>query len=50
MISLQKSNKSFKDECAVNQLSLAVSGSEIYGLFGSNGAGRSLKPLIIDLK
>ena len=41
MIAIQNTSKTFKGLQAVNQLSLAVSEGEIYGLLGSNGAGKS---------
>lgn len=41
MISLQKTSKTFKGSPAVKQLSLSVADGEIYGLLGSNGAGKS---------
>lgn len=41
MIAIQNTSKDFKGFQAVNQLSLAVVEGEIYGLLGSNGAGKS---------
>ncbi len=41
MIEIQNASKSFKGLLAVNRLSLTVSEGEIYGLLGSNGAGKS---------
>ena len=41
VISVQNITKSFKDLTAINELSLEVSTGEIYGLLGSNGAGKS---------
>jgi len=41
MISIQNTSKRFKGLQAVNQLSLTVAEGEIYGLLGSNGAGKS---------
>jgi len=41
MIAIQNTSKTFKGLQAVNQLSLAVAEGEIYGLLGSNGAGKS---------
>ena len=41
MIAIQNTSKTFKGLLAVNQLSLSVEKGEIYGLLGSNGAGKS---------
>ena len=41
IIDIQSLTKSFKDSNALNGLSLDVSCGEIYGLLGSNGAGKS---------
>lgn len=41
MIAIQNTSKKFKGLQAVNQLSLTVAEGEIYGLLGSNGAGKS---------
>lgn len=41
MIAIQNVSKNFKGLQAVNQLSLSVAEGEIYGLLGSNGAGKS---------
>ena len=41
VISVQNITKNFKDYKAVNNLSIDVSEGEIYGLLGSNGAGKS---------
>lgn len=41
MISIKQTSKSFKGLKAVNQLSLNVAAGEIFGLLGSNGAGKS---------
>ena len=41
VISVQNITKSFKGLTAINELSLEVSTGEIYGLLGSNGAGKS---------
>lgn len=41
MIAIQNTSKTFKGLQAVNNLSLEVAGGEIYGLLGSNGAGKS---------
>ena len=41
LISVQNIIKSFNDLKAVNNLSLEIGEGEIYGLLGSNGAGKS---------
>ena len=41
IIDIQNLTKSFKDSQALNGLALDVSHGEIYGLLGSNGAGKS---------
>lgn len=41
MIAIKNVNKTFNGYQAVKQLSLTVEGGEIYGLLGSNGAGKS---------
>lgn len=41
MITIENTSKAFKGLQAVKQLSLSVAGGEIYGLLGSNGAGKS---------
>lgn len=41
MIAIQNTSKVFKGFQAVNQLSLTIAEGEIYGLLGSNGAGKS---------
>ena len=41
IINIQNVIKTFKDFKAINDLSLEVKEGEIYGLLGSNGAGRS---------
>ena len=41
MIKLQNISKSFKNEKALDNLSLSVNSGEIYGLLGANGAGKS---------
>ena len=41
IISVQNITKTFKDYKAVNNLSLEIEKGEIYGLLGSNGAGKS---------
>ena len=41
IISVQNITKIFKDNKAVNNLSLEIKKGEIYGLLGSNGAGKS---------
>lgn len=41
MIYLNSVNKSFKDHQALDGLNLRVESGEIYGLLGSNGAGKS---------
>jgi len=41
MIAIQNTSKTFKGLQAVNKLSLSVAEGEIYGLLGSNGAGKS---------
>lgn len=41
MIKLQNISKSFKNEKALDNLSLNVNSGEIYGLLGANGAGKS---------
>ena len=41
MISIKNLNKTFKDYKAINDLSIEVREGEIYGLLGSNGAGKS---------
>lgn len=41
MIAIQNISKKFKGMQAIVQLSLAVAEGEIYGLLGSNGAGKS---------
>jgi ABC-2 type transport system ATP-binding protein len=41
MISIVNTSKYFKDFKAVNELNLSVKSGEIYGLLGSNGAGKS---------
>ena len=41
IISIQNITKFFKDNKAVNNLSLDIKKGEIYGLLGSNGAGKS---------
>lgn len=41
MIVIKNSNKSYKGKQAVNNLSISISGGEIYGLLGPNGAGKS---------
>ncbi|MBI89639.1 MAG: ABC transporter ATP-binding protein [Candidatus Marinimicrobia bacterium] len=41
MISIQNITKNFDNNIAVNNLSLEIKNGEIYGLLGSNGAGKS---------
>ena len=41
IISVKKITKAYKDFKAVNELSFSVEEGEIYGLLGSNGAGKS---------
>lgn len=41
MIAIQNTSKRFKGVHAVNQLTLNIAEGEIYGLLGSNGAGKS---------
>lgn len=41
MIATENTSKAFRGLQAVNQLSLTVTKGEIYGLLGSNGAGKS---------
>ena len=41
MISIQNITKTFINNTAVNNLSLEIGKGEIYGLLGSNGAGKS---------
>ena len=41
MIQLKAVNKSFKGQPAITDLNLEVSPSEILGLLGANGAGKS---------
>jgi len=41
MIAIQNISKKFKGMQAIVQLYLAVAEGEIYGLLGSNGAGKS---------
>ena len=41
MISVQNITKTFKDLKAINNLTLEIGDGEIYGLLGSNGAGKS---------
>ena len=41
MIQLNHIHKSFQGHKALNDLSLAVNGGDIYGLLGANGAGKS---------
>ena len=41
MISVQNITKTFKDLKAINNLTLQIGDGEIYGLLGSNGAGKS---------
>ena len=41
MISVQNITKSFKDLKAIKSLTLEIDEGEIYGLLGSNGAGKS---------
>ena len=41
MISIKNITKHFKNNIAVNNLSLEIKKGEIYGLLGSNGAGKS---------
>ena len=41
IINIQNVIKTFKDFKAINDLSLEVKEGEIYGLLGSNGAGKS---------
>ena len=41
LVSIQNIIKSFKNLKAVNNLSLNIKEGEIYGLLGSNGAGKS---------
>ena len=41
IINIQNVVKTFKDFKAINDLSLKVNEGEIYGLLGSNGAGKS---------
>ncbi|MBU3093711.1 ATP-binding cassette domain-containing protein [Clostridium sp. CF011] len=33
--------KSFKKQCAVNNISLSIEKNSVYGLLGPNGAGKS---------
>ncbi|MGJ1431674.1 ABC transporter ATP-binding protein [Sphingobacterium spiritivorum] len=41
MIAIESTSKSYKGKQVVNELSLSVAVGEIYGLLGSNGAGKS---------
>ena len=41
MISVQNITKTFKSLKAINKLTLEIGDGEIYGLLGSNGAGKS---------
>ena len=41
MIVIKNITKTFNDNTAVNNLSLEIKEGEIYGLLGSNGAGKS---------
>ena len=41
MISVQNITKSFRDLKAIKSLTLEIAEGEIYGLLGSNGAGKS---------
>ncbi|WP_293914537.1 MULTISPECIES: ABC transporter ATP-binding protein [unclassified Sphingobacterium] len=41
MIAIESTSKSYKGKQVVNELSLSVAAGEIYGLLGSNGAGKS---------
>ena len=41
MISIQNITKTFNSNTAINNLSLEIKEGEIYGLLGSNGAGKS---------
>ncbi|MBT34068.1 MAG: ABC transporter ATP-binding protein [Thalassobius sp.] len=41
MIQLKNVRKSFKDKLALGNLSIQIKAGEIYGLLGSNGAGKS---------
>ena len=41
MIDIENITKTFNDNTAVHNLSLEIKEGEIYGLLGSNGAGKS---------
>lgn len=41
MIQIQDCSKMFGDICAVNQVSMEIAEREVFGLVGSNGAGKS---------
>lgn len=41
MLETKNLTKTFKDQCAVNKVSLKVPGNAVYGLLGPNGAGKS---------
>ncbi|MDO4340572.1 MAG: ABC transporter ATP-binding protein [Eubacteriales bacterium] len=41
MIQIQDCTKMFGDICAVNQVSMEIAEKEVFGLIGSNGAGKS---------
>ena len=41
IISIKNLNKTFNNDKAINNLSIDVGEGEIYGLLGSNGAGKS---------